>query len=146
MRDLLADTGDSTWNAATIQAIDWQAGTDGTFMPQNQTKDEGNDDQVFWAYASMSAAELKFPAPATGYPSWAAQAQAVFNLQAERWDDTTCDGGLRWQIISLNNGYVWRPRCPLRSEAIANGVQLQLQEHGIRTSHYPFERRMTFAR
>ena len=75
-------------------------------MPPNQTKDEGNDDQVFWAFAAMTAAELKFPAPTQGYPSWAAMAQAVFNLQAERWDPTTCGGGLRWQINPLNNGYV----------------------------------------
>ena len=84
----------------------WQAGTDGAFMPPNQTKDEGNDDQVFWAFAAMTAAELKFPPSGKDYPSWTAMGQAVFNSQAERWDPTTCDGGLRWQINPLNNGYV----------------------------------------
>ena len=72
-------------------------------MPPNQTKDEGNDDQVFWGFAAMSAAELKFPAPEAGYPSWTAQAQAVFNTQAARWDPA-CGGGLRWQIYQYNNG------------------------------------------
>ena len=86
----------------------WQAGTDGEFMPQNQTKDEGNDDQVFWAFAAMSAAELDFPPPQKDYPSWAAMAQAVFNLQTTRWDGTTCGGGMRWQITSLNNGWTYK--------------------------------------
>ncbi len=75
-------------------------------MPPNQTKDEGNDDQVFWAFAAMSAAELKFPPPPEGSASYAAMAQAVFNLQAGRWDPSTCGGGLRWQINPLNRGYV----------------------------------------
>jgi mannan endo-1,6-alpha-mannosidase len=80
-------------------------------MPQNQTKDEGNDDQVFWAFAAMSAAELKFPNPGAdwqGYPSYAAMAQAVFNLQAGRWDAATCGGGMRWQIQPLNAGYDYK--------------------------------------
>ena len=75
-------------------------------MPQNQTSTEGNDDQVFWAFASMSAAELKFPPPTKGYPSWAAMSQAVFNLQTARWDPQTCGGGMRWQIYPFNHGYV----------------------------------------
>lgn len=86
----------------------WQAGTTGEFMPQNQTRDEGNDDQVFWAFAAMSAAELKFPSPEAGYPSWTAMAQAVFNLQAGRWDSSNCGGGLRWQIETFNAGYDYK--------------------------------------
>lgn len=91
-----------------MQAICWQAGTSGEFMPQNQTKDEGNDDQVFWAFAAMTAAELKFPQPQPDYPSWTAMGQAVFQLQTERWDPDNCGGGLRWQINSLNAGYDYK--------------------------------------
>lgn len=112
---LLADSGDDTYNKETIQAICWQAGTDGEFMPQNQTKDEGNDDQVFWAFAAMSAAELNFPAPQEGYPSYTAMAQAVFNLQAGRWDPQVCGGGLRWQIYPLNSGYDYKNIPSVRS-------------------------------
>jgi len=61
---------------------------------------------VFWAFTAMSAAETKFPPPKSGYASWAAVAQSVFNQQAERWDTQNCGGGLRWQINPLNNGYV----------------------------------------
>lgn len=103
-----ADTGDTTYNKETTQAICWQAGTDGEFMPQNQTRDEGNDDQAFWAFAAMSAAENKYPPPQPGYPSWTAMAQAVFNLQAGRWDGENCGGGLRWQITPLNSGYDYK--------------------------------------
>ncbi|KAH9845588.1 glycoside hydrolase family 76 protein [Teratosphaeria destructans] len=107
-------TGDDTYNSETVQAIDWQAGTTGSFMPSNQTADEGNDDQVFWAFAAMTAAEFNFESPASGYPSWVAMAQAVFNEQAGRWDSQTCNGGLRWQIFPTNNGYEYR-------NAISNG-------------------------
>ncbi|KAK5163438.1 uncharacterized protein LTR77_010620 [Saxophila tyrrhenica] len=108
MVDYYYYTGDPTYNPTTIQAITWQAGDTGEFMPQNQTKDEGNDDQVFWAFAAMAAAELEFPPPTQGYPSWTAMAQAVFNLQAERWDPDNCGGGLRWQIQPLNAGYDYK--------------------------------------
>ncbi len=77
-------------------------------MPANQTKDEGNDDQVFWAFAAMAAAELNFPPPMAGFPSYAAMGQAVFNLQTERWDAANCGGGLRWQIQSTSVGYTYK--------------------------------------
>ena len=32
----------------------------------------------------------------------------VWNLQAARWDTATCDGGLRWQIFSFNEGYDYK--------------------------------------
>lgn len=101
-------TADTTYNSEVSQAMVSQMGTDGDYMPSNQTKDEGNDDQVFWAFASMSAAEYNFPAPPSGSPSWLAAAQAVFNQQASRWDPTTCGGGLRWQIYSFNSGYDYK--------------------------------------
>jgi mannan endo-1,6-alpha-mannosidase len=80
---------------------------------------QGNDDQVFWAFSAMSAAELKFEDPGTGQPSWLALAQAVFNEQASRWDMGTCGGGLRWQIFTFNAGYDYK-------NAISNGGFFQL--------------------
>jgi hypothetical protein len=38
-------TGDTTYNDEVSQALLWQAGSDYDFMPANQTKTEGNDDQ-----------------------------------------------------------------------------------------------------
>lgn len=74
----------------------------------------------------MSAAEKKFPDPPEGQPQWLALAQAVFNSQALRWDNKTCNGGLRWQIYSFNNGYDYK-------NTISNGVFFQL---GARLARY----------
>lgn len=43
--------------------MQFQVGANKDYLPANQSKDEGNDDQVFWAFAAMDAAELKFPDP-----------------------------------------------------------------------------------
>jgi mannan endo-1,6-alpha-mannosidase len=101
-------TGDETYNNITTQALLWQVGPNQDYMPPNQTKSEGNDDQGFWGMAVMSAAELKFPNPPPDEPQWLALAQAVFNTQADRWDMTTCNGGLRWQIFTFNKGYNYK--------------------------------------
>lgn len=101
-------TGDDQYNAITTQAMLWQVGPDQDYMPPNQTKSEGNDDQGFWAMAAMSAAELNFPNPPANQPQWLALAQAVFNDYVSRWDTTTCGGGLRWQIFTFNSGYNYK--------------------------------------
>jgi len=112
-------TGDDTYNNITTQALLWQVGPNQDFMPPNQTKDEGNDDQGFWAMAVMSAAELNYPNPPPNEPQWLALAQAVFNDQADRWDMSTCNGGLRWQIFTFNNGYNYK-------NTISNGAFFNL--------------------
>ncbi|KAK6219230.1 Vacuolar protein 8 [Pestalotiopsis sp. IQ-011] len=101
-------TGDDTYNAVTSQALLHQVGDDADFMPQNQTRSEGNDDQGFWALAAMTAAENKFPDPPADQPQWLALAQAVFNEYVDRWDADTCGGGLRWQIFTFNNGFNYK--------------------------------------
>lgn len=112
-------TGDETYVPQTKQALLHQVGEDNDYMPANQTKSEGNDDQLFWALAAMTSAELKFSDPGDGYASWVAQAQAVFNEQAARWDAANCGGGLRWQIYSFNGGYNYK-------NTISNGGFFQL--------------------
>lgn len=112
-------TGDTTYNAVTSQAMLFQVGPDNDYMPPNQTKSEGNDDQGFWGLAAMSAAEVNFPNPPADQPQWLALAQAVFNSQALRWDVSTCGGGLRWQIFTFNNGYDYK-------NSISNGCFFNL--------------------
>lgn len=57
----------------------------------------------------MQAAELNFPNPPSDKPQWLALAQAVFNTQADpSRHDSTCNGGLRWQIPLSNNGYDYK--------------------------------------
>jgi mannan endo-1,6-alpha-mannosidase len=80
---------------------------------------KGNDDQAFWAFAAMSAAELKFPTPGPKDPSWLSLAQAVFNRQAGRWDNAHCGGGLRWQFNQFNRGW-------MNKNTISNGCFFQL--------------------
>lgn len=107
-------TGDTSYNPTVEAALLSQVGTDNDYMPENQTKTEGNDDQGFWGMAAMSAAEMGFVNPSSDEPQWLALAQAVFNDMASRWDSSTCGGGLRWQIFTWNTGYTYK-------NAIANG-------------------------
>ncbi len=101
-------TGDTTYNNITTQGLLHQVGPYNDYMPPNQTLTEGNDDQGFWGMAVMSAAEYNFPDPPKDQPQWVALAQAVFNTQAARWDTEHCNGGLRWQIFTWNNGYDYK--------------------------------------
>ncbi|KAI9870148.1 MAG: hydrolase 76 protein [Pleopsidium flavum] len=112
-------TGDSQWNEVVTEGLLAQVGPNNNYMPPNQTKTEGNDDQAFWAFATMSAAELNFPNPPPNQPSWLSLSEAVFNLQAERWDTSSCGGGLRWQIYNFNRGYDYK-------NSISNGGFFQL--------------------
>ncbi|KAH6632938.1 mannan endo-1,6-alpha-mannosidase DCW1 precursor [Boeremia exigua] len=100
-------TGDDQYNEITTQALEHQIGDNNAFMPPNQTKSLGNDDQGFWGMAAMSAAENRLPDLKDG-PSWLSLAQAVFQTQYRRWDNTTCSGGLKWQIFPFNPGYTYK--------------------------------------
>lgn len=97
-----------TYNDVITQALLYQTGTHYDYMPLNQTTTEGNDDQAFWGFAVMAATERNFPNPPEDKPQWLYLAQAVFNTMASRWDDSTCGGGLRWQIFTWNSGYDYK--------------------------------------
>ncbi|KAF2156353.1 glycoside hydrolase family 76 protein [Myriangium duriaei CBS 260.36] len=112
-------TGDSSYNKIVSEALLWQVGPDKNYNPPNQSKSMGNDDQCFWAVAAMRAAEVNFQNPPPDQPQWLALAQAVFNSQTLRWDNTTCGGGLRWQVYSLEQGYTYK-------NAISNGCYFNL--------------------
>ncbi|KAI0003963.1 glycoside hydrolase family 76 protein [Xylariaceae sp. FL0662B] len=106
--DYWAFTGDDSYNDITFQAMQHQAGDDKDYMPKNQTKSEGNDDQGFWAIAAMTAAEMNFTNPDPDQPQWLALVQAVYNEYISRWETSTCGGGMRWQIFTFNNGYNYK--------------------------------------
>ncbi|KAF4626113.1 hypothetical protein G7Y89_g12044 [Cudoniella acicularis] len=110
-------TGDSQYNGMVSEALQFQQGPNADFMPSNQTKTEGNDDQGIWALAAMSAAEAQLPGPPG--KTWVALAEAVFNEQVARWDYGTCGGGLRWQIYTFNTGYTYK-------NSISSGLFFQL--------------------
>ncbi|KAK9772370.1 putative Family 76 glycosyl hydrolase [Seiridium cardinale] len=108
--DYWAYTGDESYNNITYQALWHQRGDDYDYMPDNQTRSLGNDDQGFWALTAMSAAELNFTNPPDDEPGWLGLTQGVFNEYVTRWDEAkdTCGGGLRWQIFTFNNGYNYK--------------------------------------
>ncbi|KAJ5691762.1 Mannan endo-1-6-alpha-mannosidase DCW1 [Penicillium macrosclerotiorum] len=110
-------TGDTTYNDELRVGLEWQAG-DGDYMPSNYSSYLGNDDQMFWGLAAMTAAELKFADSSSGY-SWLSLAQGVFNTQIDRWDTSHCSGGMRWQIWPYESGYDMK-------NSISNGGLFQL--------------------
>ncbi|RDL41568.1 Mannan endo-1,6-alpha-mannosidase [Venustampulla echinocandica] len=111
-------TGDNQYNDIVSQGLQAQIGPNENYMPTNQSASIGNDDQAFWALAAMSAAEAKLP-ESQGNPTWISLADAVFNDQVARWDNSSCNGGLRWQIFALNTGYSYK-------NSITNGMFFQL--------------------
>ncbi|TPX08174.1 uncharacterized protein E0L32_001930 [Thyridium curvatum] len=112
-------TGDTSYSDTIMQALQHQVGDSNDFMPGNQTRTEGNDDQGFWAMAAMSAAENKFPDPPADKPQWLALAQAVVHEYMIRWDTEKCNGGLRWQIFPFNQGFNYK-------NSISNGCFFNL--------------------
>ncbi|TVY14369.1 Mannan endo-1,6-alpha-mannosidase DCW1, partial [Lachnellula arida] len=126
MVDYWRYTNDTTYNDVVEQALQFQVGPDNDYLPPNQTKNEGNDDQGFWGMAAMLAAETNFQNPPKDKPQWLALAQAVFNEMASRWDTTSCGGGLRWQIFTFNVGFNYK-------NSIANGCFFNL---GARLARY----------
>jgi 3-methylcrotonyl-CoA carboxylase beta subunit len=77
-------------------------------MPQNQSKDMGNDDQLFWAFTVMSAAEYNFPDPPLDQLGWLGLAQSIYNQLSNRWETRTCGGGVRWQIYQWSPGFNYK--------------------------------------
>ncbi|KAL1593231.1 hypothetical protein SLS60_010839 [Paraconiothyrium brasiliense] len=101
-------TGDSQYDDLLGEGFEHQIGEFDAFMPTNQTKSLGNDDQSTWGLAAMSAAETGFTTKKIGNLSWDVLANNVFESQVARWNEETCDGGLNWQIYQFNNGYTYR--------------------------------------
>ncbi|KAI1191772.1 family 76 glycoside hydrolase [Nemania serpens] len=101
--------GDKQFDDLISTALLFQVGPNNDFMPPNWTASMGNDDQAFWAYAALLAAETGFTDPGKDQPQWLALAQAVFNEQTHidrRVDDGgNCEWGLRWQVYRTNNGF-----------------------------------------
>ncbi len=101
-------TNDSTYNNITTQALVSQVGPNFDYIVPAQAFDEANDDQAFWGFSSMSAAEHGFPDPQPPVPSWLQLTINLWNTQAPRWDPSTCGGGLKWQFYPANNGYTYK--------------------------------------
>ncbi|KAF2195712.1 glycoside hydrolase family 76 protein [Zopfia rhizophila CBS 207.26] len=91
-------TGNDKFNNTTMDALLNQAGDRYNFRPTNGV--QGNSaDQALWGLVTMSAAEYGFPDPPAGKPSWISMAKTVFEDQLSLWDNSTCGGGLSYQVF-----------------------------------------------
>ena len=101
-------TDDKEYDGLIGEALNHQIGEQNAFLPLNQSKSMGNDDQSTWGLAAMGAAEAGFSTEKIGDLKWIDLAKNVFDTQVERWDDETCKGGFRWQLHSFSNGYTYK--------------------------------------
>ncbi|EXJ88805.1 hypothetical protein A1O3_01869 [Capronia epimyces CBS 606.96] len=112
-------TRDESYGHATQQALISQLGPTNDFNVPAEAFDEGNDDQAFWVFAAMSAAEYNFPNPPAPIPSWVTIVQNAWEDYASRWNSSGCNGGLKWQFHPENAGYYYK-------NSISNGAFFQL--------------------
>lgn len=108
MLDYRWRTGDTQYDDKIAEGLLFQRGPNDDYLPPNWTATAGNDDQAIWGMAALFAAETGFAEPEKENTTWAALAQNVFDEQssvARRVSNGTCEGGLRWQILLINNGY-----------------------------------------
>ncbi|KAL4818059.1 glycosyl hydrolase family 76-domain-containing protein [Aspergillus spinulosporus] len=111
-------SGDDQYNSIVSHDLMFQAGRNYDFFDSNYSQWLGNDDQMFWGLAAITASETGFP-EIEGKPTWTTLARAVFNMQANRWDMSACNGGINWQI------HAWQKGSKLRN-SISNGGLFQL--------------------
>ncbi|TQS32622.1 hypothetical protein Golomagni_07055, partial [Golovinomyces magnicellulatus] len=120
-------TGDPSYNSVVMQGIQHQTGEFDNFEPSNWTLSLGNDDQAFWGYTALLAAENKFPNPPDDKPQWLELAQGTWNAQnAPERHDKECGGGMRWQVPSFNAGDDYK-------NTVANAGFMNM---GARLAHY----------
>ncbi|KAK3046742.1 hypothetical protein LTR09_011825 [Extremus antarcticus] len=128
MVDYTAYTEDTSYVATVQQALLAQVGPHSNFMPPAYFFSLGNDDQAFWVLAAISALEYDFPFPAgNASTTWLSLAEAGFNTMVPRWNMSSCNGGLSWQIFPDNvNGMSYK-------NSISNGGMFQV---AARLAHY----------
>lgn len=120
-------TGDNSHVETLQQALTANYGPNNDFILSYRKSQTGNDDQAFWALAVMSALEYQFPNAASAPANYLEVAVNAFNNIVGRWDTTTCDGGLKWQIYPENSyGYNYK-------NSISNGCAFAL---GARLARY----------
>ncbi|KAI0482868.1 glycoside hydrolase family 76 protein [Xylariaceae sp. FL0804] len=120
MLDYSHYTGDTSYDSVTTQALLSQVGPNFNFMDPIHYGSEGNDDQAFWAFTILDAAERNFPQPNSTIPPWLDIAANIWNSMVVRWNDTSCGGGLAWQIFASNpNGMDYK-------NSVSNGGFFQM--------------------
>lgn len=112
--------GSNKYQDIVYNGILAQVGENYDFQPSSYLDTIGNDDIGTWALLAIQAAEMGFKDPSDdNKPSWAHIASNAFNVLYDRWDEDTCNGGLRWQFNSDLSSYNYKA-------TIANGNLFQL--------------------
>lgn len=122
MLDYSHYTNDSTYDDILTTAISAQAVSPSyDLMVPAYYGSEGNDDQAFWTFTVLSAAERNFPQTSdTSVPSYLQIAENAWNTISARWNTSACGGGLLWQIFADNpNGLNYR-------NSVSNGGLFQI--------------------
>ncbi|KAF2001881.1 glycoside hydrolase family 76 protein [Amniculicola lignicola CBS 123094] len=113
-------TGDESYVGTLQQALVANYGPENDIILPWKKDQEGNDDQAFWALAIMSALEYQFPEPSKAPAKYLEVAENSFKNIVSRWDTTSCNGGLKWQIYPENAyGYNYK-------NTISNGATFAL--------------------
>ncbi|KAL3476735.1 glycosyl hydrolase family 76-domain-containing protein [Aspergillus californicus] len=100
-------SGDNQYNSVVSHDMMFQAGSNYDYYDSNYSQWLGNDDQMFWGLAAITASETGFP-EVSDKPTWTSLARAVATMQINRWDTRACDGGITWQIHPWQAGYTMR--------------------------------------
>ncbi|KAH7093074.1 glycosyl hydrolase family 76-domain-containing protein [Paraphoma chrysanthemicola] len=120
-------SGDDSHVKTLQQALTSNYGPANDFILEHRRGQTGNDDQAFWALAVMSALEYQFPDASQAPADYLDVAINSFNNIVGRWDETSCGGGLKWQIYPENSyGYNYK-------NSISNGCAFAL---GARLARY----------
>ncbi|KAK8010582.1 glycoside hydrolase family 76 protein [Apiospora arundinis] len=120
MLDYQHYTGDASYHDVITEALLSQVGPNFDYMVPRHQGDEGNDDQAFWSFTVLEAAERNLPQPNDSIPSWLTLAENIWNSMVVRWNTTACGGGLAWQIFESNpNGMTYK-------NSVSNGGLFQL--------------------
>ena len=120
MLDYSHYTGDPSYDSVVTEALLSQVGPKFNYMTEQYSGSTGNDDQAFWGFTVLEAAERNLPQPKDNIPPWLDLATNIWNSMVVRWNTTTCDGGFNWQIFPDNpNGMDYK-------NSVSNGGFFQI--------------------
>jgi len=126
-------TKDESYTNVMMEALVSQLGPNYDFDRPEEAFDTGNDDQAFWVFVALAAAEYGFPPPPGPAPGWHMIAQNAWNDYVYRWNTTMCGGGLKcWYLRQIRTSPLTCSRAiPLRKR------RLLLQEFNLEWRFLP---------
>lgn len=114
-------TADDSYDDLLTTALSANIGPTNDLMIPKYQGQEGNDDQAFWTFNMLTAAERNLPqVDDASVPSFLQVAENAWNSLSGRWNTSACGGGLLWQIFPENpNGLNYR-------NSVSNGGLFQI--------------------